>query len=151
MAQLADLRLDVICLQELRRWPCQARCITRRLNESLRAEPPYLCHSTGKTGLWGLWEGIAVLTCLPILERGSLNLRGEHRVANWVRVRLTDGAVLEIHNAHLASGDPTVRDRQAHLIVDQMAGRDEIPTVLVRNRGNRHRARQASGHPVPDG
>lgn len=130
-AQLADLCPDVIGLQELRRWPSQTRWITRRLNESLGAEPPYRYHSTGKTGLWGLWEGIALLSRLPILERGSLDLRGQHRVANWVRVRVADGAILEIHNAHLSSRDQGLRDRQARLVLDHMASRGEFPKLLV--------------------
>ena len=118
-------------LQEIRRWPSQARWITRHLNQSLGGELPYQCHLTAKMGLWGLWEGIAVLTSLPIVEQGSLDLHGQHRVANWVRVRLADGQHLEIHHAHLAAGDPVARDRQANLIMDHMAGGDDIPKVLV--------------------
>lgn len=131
VAQLAAIRPDVIGLQELRRWPNQAEWITRRLNQSLRAEPPYRYHSTAKTGLWGLWEGITVLTCLPILARGWLDLDGEHRVANWVRVQLPGGAVIEVYNTHLSSRDQALRDRQARLIVDHVAARGDLPTLLV--------------------
>lgn len=130
-AQLTDLCPDVIALQELRRWPSQTRWITRRLNQSLGAWPPYRYHSTGKTGLWALWEGIALLSRLPILERGSLDLRGQHRVANWARVGLADGAILEVHNAHLSSRDQALRDRQARLVLDHMASRGEFPKLLV--------------------
>ena len=131
VAQLANVRPDVIGLQELRRWPSQIRWITRRLNHLLRLEPPYRYHVTGKAGLWGLWEGIAVLTRLPMVERGSLDLEGEYRVLNWVRVRLPGGAVLEVHNAHLSSRDEELRDKQARLIIDHLATRGEIPTLLV--------------------
>ncbi len=131
VAQLAELRPDVIGVQELRRWPNQVRWITRHLNQSFALEPPYRHHSTGKAGLWGLWEGIAVLSRLPIVERGSLDLGGEHRVANWVRVRLLDGTILEVHNAHLSSRDQLLRDQQARLIIDHLATRPEIPTLLV--------------------
>ena len=72
-----------------------------------------------------------MLTSLPIVEQGSLDLRGQHRVANWVRVQLPDGRHLEIYDAHLAAGDPVARDRQAGLLLDHMAGRDDIPKVLV--------------------
>lgn len=131
VAQLAEIRPDVIGLQELRRWPSQTSWITRRLNESLPAEPPYRYHSTGKTGLWGLWEGIALLTRLPILERGCLDLGGEHRVANWVRVRLPDGGILEVHNTHLSSRGEALRDRQARLVMDNMAARGDIAKLVV--------------------
>ncbi|MBW3651682.1 MAG: endonuclease/exonuclease/phosphatase family protein [Actinobacteria bacterium] len=131
VAQLAELRPDVIGVQELRRRPSQVRWITRHLNQSLALEPPYRYHSTGKAGLWGLWEGIALLSRLPIVARGSLDLGGEHRVANWVRVRLLDGTILEVHNAHLSSRDEGLRDKQARLIIDHLATRGEAPTLLV--------------------
>ncbi len=131
LAQLGELAPDVIGVQELRRWPSQTEWITRRLNQSLPAGPPYLYHSAAKTGLWGLWEGIAVLSRLPVVERGSLDLRGQHRVANWVRVRLVDGSLLEVYNAHLSSGDEALRDSQARLIMDHMATQPEIPKLVV--------------------
>lgn len=131
VAQLAELRPDVIGVQELRRRPSQVRWITRRLNQSLPLEPPYRYHSTGKTGLWGLWEGLALVSRLPVVARGSLDLGGEHRVANWVRVRLADGAMLEVHNAHLSSRDEALRTRQACRIIDHLAKRSELPTLLV--------------------
>ncbi len=121
----------MVGLQELRRWPSQAGWITTRLNRSLRGEAPVRCHATGKAGAWGLWEGIAVLSRLPILERGSLDLGGEHRVANWVRVRLGDAGVLEAYNTHLSARDEALRNRQAGLILDHLATRGDLPTVLV--------------------
>ena len=131
VAQLAELRPDVIGLQELRRWPNQVRWITRRLNQSLPGEPPYRYHATGKTGVLGLWEGLALVSRLPIVARGSLDLGGEGRVANWVRVRLADGAMLEVHNAHLSSRDEALRTRQARCIIDHLETRGEVPTLLV--------------------
>jgi endonuclease/exonuclease/phosphatase family metal-dependent hydrolase len=130
LAQLDELRPDVIGVQELRRWPSQTRWTTRRL-DALAAGAPYRSHPTGKTGLWGLWEGIAVLTHLPILEQGSLDLRGEHRVANWVRVQLADGAIVEFHNAHLSARDGALRDRQARLLLDHMTGRGDVAKLLM--------------------
>jgi len=131
VAQLAAVPPDVIGLQELRRCPRQIEWITRRLNEMLGADPPYRYHAKGKTGLWGLWEGIAVLTRLPLVERGWLDLQGEHRVANWVRVRLPDGAVVEICNTHLSSRDQALRDRQARLVIDHLAAPGGCPALLV--------------------
>jgi endonuclease/exonuclease/phosphatase family metal-dependent hydrolase len=129
--QLAELRPDVIGVQELRRWPSQARWTKKRLDDSPRAGPPYQCHSAGKTGLWGLWEGIAVFTRVPVLERGSLDLGGDHRVANWVRVQLADGATAEVYNAHLSARDGALRDRQAGLLLDHMAARGDVPKLMV--------------------
>ena len=131
MAQLVEVGPDVIGLQELRRCPSQARWITRGLNKALGGQPRYRHQSTGKTGLWGLWEGVTILTRLPVLERGSLDLRGQHRVANWVRVRLGNGALVDIYNAHLASRDEALRDGQARLISEHMTARGDIPTLLV--------------------
>lgn len=131
VAQLAELRADVIGLQELRRWPSQASWIVSRLNQSAPAGGRYRHVFTGKSGLWGLWEGLAIVTRLPILATGSLDLGGDHRVAGWVRVLLPGGATLRVHNAHLASRDPSLRDAQARVLLDGMRGRGDDAEVLV--------------------
>lgn len=131
VAQLAELRPDVIGLQELRRWPSQASWIVGRLNQSAAVGGRYRHVFTGKSGLWGLWEGLAILTRLPILEAGSLDLGGDHRVAGWVRVLLPDGATLRVHNAHLASRDQSLRDAQARVLLDGMCGLGDGAEVLV--------------------
>lgn len=131
VTQLVELRPDVIGMQELRRWPSQARWVTRRLNHSLGGGSAYRCHATGKSGLWGLWEGIAVLTRLPLLACGSLDLGGDHRVASWVRMQLPGGMTLEVHNAHLSAGDDALRERQARLIIEHMNLRGDGPRLLV--------------------
>lgn len=131
VAQLAELRPHVIGLQELRRWPSQLGWIVDRLNQSIAEGDRYQHVFTGKTGLWGLWEGIAILSRLPILEGGSLDLRGDHRVASWVRVLLPHGATLRVHNAHLTPTDAAMRERQARLLLDDLWARGDDAKVLV--------------------
>lgn len=125
--QLLALQPDVIGLQELRRFPSQARAITARARAgdlALDQFPSY------KTGLYGLWEGIAVLSRLPVLDRAKLKLGGQNRVAQRVTVAAGDG-LLELYNTHLASEGEEVRTRQAHRLLEWMAERSALPQVLV--------------------
>ncbi|MGQ0519617.1 MAG: endonuclease/exonuclease/phosphatase family protein [Actinomycetota bacterium] len=131
VTQLAELRPHVIGLQEVRRRPSQASWIVGRLNRTAAAGGRYRHVFTGKSGLWGLWEGLAVVTRLPILETGSIDLGGDHRVAGWVRVLLPHGATLRVHNAHLSPRDQSLRDAQARALLDGMWDRGDDAEVLV--------------------
>ena len=131
--QLVDLMPEVIGLQEVRRIPSQARTIARRAAAGSGLPPPLFdLHCTGKTGWWQLWEGLAVLSRLPVLERERISLHGQHRVAQRVVVRLPGGDLLGFCNAHLSSlRDEAVRERQARRLLDWMDERPELPQVLV--------------------
>lgn len=131
LPQLAELDADVIGLQELRRWPSQAGWITRAVNERVGEGASYDAHRTYKTGVYRLWEGLGVLSRFPIVERGSLDLQLENRVATFVTVRLPDGRLLDFCNAHLSSKTPEARAAQARLLVRWLAERGANPQVLV--------------------
>ena len=113
--------------------PSQARRIARDADASGdAASPRFALHCTGKTGWWQLWEGLAVLSRLPVLERERISLHGQHRVAQRVVVRLPDGGLLGFCNTHLASGpDEPIRTRQAQRLLDWMDERPGLPQVLV--------------------
>ncbi|HEX2192561.1 MAG TPA: endonuclease/exonuclease/phosphatase family protein [Acidimicrobiales bacterium] len=125
--QLVDLRPEVIGLQELRRFPSQGRTIGKRA----WARGLLFDHDrANKTGIYALWEGIAVLSRLPVVDRAKLELGGEHRVAQRVTV-VVGGGLLDFYNTHLASGDEAVRTAQARRLLDWMAERSSLPQVLV--------------------
>jgi endonuclease/exonuclease/phosphatase family metal-dependent hydrolase len=130
--QLARLQPDLIGLQELRRWPSQGSWIARRLNEASPGST-YRVHSAYKTGVWQLWEGIAILTRLPVVETDSLDLDGDNRVACLTRVDLPDGGVLDGYCTHLPSRarNEELRTVQAGRILDWMDERPGTPRVLV--------------------
>jgi poly(A) polymerase len=129
VSELAGLRPDVIGLQELRHFPDQAGWVAEQAGA--RTASAQWLHRTYKTGVWWLWEGIAVLSRLPILERGRLALGGQHRVASFVRVRLPDGGSLDVFNTHLAFHSEAVRIAQVRRILAWMESRPPGPQVLV--------------------
>ena len=130
--QLVALRPDVIGLQEVRRFPDQAGWIAGQVNATIGpGEAAYQVHRTYKTGWWGLWEGIAVLARLPILERSWLDLRAQHRVAQRVLVGLPEGGVLAFHNTHLSPRDEELRASQAGRVLAWMSEGPEMAQVLV--------------------
>lgn len=131
LSQLVGLDPDVMGLQELRRLPNQARWITRAVNARSAPDAAYDSHRVDKTGLYRFWEGIGVLTRLPIVERRRLDLQGERRVASHVAVELPSGGVLDFYNAHLSSRSEEIRTAQARLLLGWMDERAANPQVLV--------------------
>ncbi len=127
VGQLVELRPDVIGLQELRRFPSQARAIGRRARA---AELLFDQHRSYKTGIYALWEGIAVLSRLPVLDRAKLKLGGPNRVAQRVTVA-ADGSLLELYNTHLTTEGEEARVRQARMLLEWMGERSSLPQVLV--------------------
>lgn len=132
LRQLAALDPALLGLQEVRHFPDQAGWIAHQASLATgNGRGPYTVHRTYKTGLLQFWEGIALMTRLPVLERDSLELGGQHRVANLVRVRLPDGSVLDAYNTHLAVGDEALRRAQASRILEWMARRPGTAQVLM--------------------
>ncbi len=128
--QLVDLEPSVVGLQELRHFlPNQARWIAQRVGT--RTGAPHWLHATWKSGIWWLWEGSGILTRLPIVERDSLTLGGQSRVAGFARVRLPEGGVLDFYNTHLATGSESLRVSQTERIMAWMGRRPDTPAVLV--------------------
>ncbi len=131
--QLVDLDPDVIGLQELRTIPNQARSITRHAQRLVPFEPEraYRRHRAFKTGYRGLWEGIGVVSRLPVVERATLDLAAQYRVAIRVTVRLPEGHLLEIYNTHLASVGEPLRLAQAERLLAWMDTRPGPHKVLM--------------------
>ena len=131
LAQLAELAPDVIGLQELRMWPNQGRWIARELDRVSSGRLRGRCCRRGKTGLLRLWEGIGVLSRLPVAGMASLPLGADARVALRVTVHLPDGGLLDVYDTHLASRGEHLRTPQAQRILDWMATRPPTPAVLL--------------------
>lgn len=132
--QLSDLGPDIIGFQELRRLSRQRQIIERGANRGLPSgQPPYRLYSAWKSGFRRVWEGLAVLTELPVVETERRDLRGGHRVAQRVRVRLSNSSQLDFFNVHLhhTDDDPRMRRRQVQRLLDWMNERPSLPQVLV--------------------
>lgn len=132
--QLVDLQPDIIGLQEIRRPGGQGNWIVHEVNRRLPSDTPrYTIVYAWKTGFRRFWEGLAVMTRLPVIDTARLDLDGGSRVAQRVRVQLTDGRQLAFYNTHLhhRAEDDALRLSQAERIVDWMEDAGDSPSVLV--------------------
>ncbi|HEX7277503.1 MAG TPA: endonuclease/exonuclease/phosphatase family protein [Acidimicrobiales bacterium] len=131
--QLVALDPDVVGLQEVRRFPGQARWIAREATRRRGQPPEWAVRTAYKSGLKRLWEGLAVLSRLPVAEPAPARLRlgGQSRVALRVTVELPDGRPLDVYTTHLADGDQRVRCAQAERLLAWMEERPDVPQVLV--------------------
>lgn len=130
--QLSTLKPDLLGLQELRRPSLQGRTVLREAN-ARRKEGRYALYPAWKTGLRRLWEGIAVLTELPVIEVERIDLGSGDRVAQRVTVALDDGVLLDFYNTHLSHDDDGVAGRlaQVEVILSVMEQRPSRPRILV--------------------
>ncbi|HYI14051.1 MAG TPA: endonuclease/exonuclease/phosphatase family protein [Thermomicrobiales bacterium] len=132
--QLVELQPDIIGLQEIRRPGGQGNWILREVNRRLPPEAPlYTAHYAWKTGLRRYWEGLAIVTRLPIVDSARFDLGGGSRVAQRVRVGLPDGGWLAFYNTHLhhAAEDDVLRREQAERIADWIERSPDEFVVLV--------------------
>lgn len=124
--ELRRERPDVIAFQEVSmRTPVQqARDIAEALDESYQVifEPKWKADA---------WEGIALLSRLPVISRERLKLPGEGgRVAQAIRVE-TDGQMVDIANTHLHHqpiDDESIRLPQARALLEWMNRPTESPS-----------------------
>ncbi len=128
--QLVALAPEVIGLQELRMVPDQARWIVREVERRSGGGLRYRCQRRGKTGVAGLWEGIGVLSRVPVVATAWLDLGTQSRVAQCVTVR-AEGGLIDVYNAHLGLGGEVLRTAQAQRLLDWMARRSPLPAILV--------------------
>ena len=130
--QLVDLAPDVIGVQELRMVPDQGKWLVGAVERASGGALRYRCHRRGKTGLAGLWEGIGVLTRVPVVATAWLDLGAQARVAQRVTVRMPEsGGLLEVYNAHFGLGGEVLRSAQAQRVLDWMDAGPPLPSVLL--------------------
>ena len=139
--QLVALAPDVIALQELRILPDQGRWIAREVARASGGELRYSRHRRPKSGPAGLWEGIGVLSRVPVVATAWRDLGADHpahwaaraqgRVVQLVTVRPPEGGLLDVYNTHLGLGGEVLRSAQARRILDWMEGRRPGPAVLL--------------------
>ena len=128
--QLVALAPEVIAVQELRMVPDQAGWLAGEVARQSAGRLVYRSHRRPKTGAAGLWEGIGVLSRVPVVSTGWLDLGADRRVAQRVTVR-TAGGDLDVYNAHLGLGGEVLRTGQAQRLLDWIGGRRRGPAVLM--------------------
>ena len=111
--------------------PDQARWIAAEVERLSGGRLRYRRYRKAKTGLAGLWEGIGVLTTVPVVATAWLDLGAQARVAQRVTVRVPGDGLLDVYNTHLGLGGEALRAVQAQRIVDWMERRPPLPAVLM--------------------
>jgi endonuclease/exonuclease/phosphatase family metal-dependent hydrolase len=129
--QLVALAPDVIAVQELRILPDQGRWIVGEVDRASGGELRYACHRRPKSGPAGLWEGIGVLSRVPVVSTAWRDLGAQGRVVQLVTVRPPEGGALDVYNTHLGLGGEALRSAQARRILDWIDGRRPGPAVLL--------------------
>ncbi|MGH9174718.1 MAG: endonuclease/exonuclease/phosphatase family protein, partial [Vicinamibacterales bacterium] len=132
--QFIELQPDVIGLQEIRRPFRQGEWLRREVNRRLPpGAPPYAIVHVWKSGLRRFWEGVAVMTRLPVVSTARLDLGGGSRVAQRVGVRLPSGGVLDFVNTHLhhEQDEDALRLAQVRRIVGWLEQAEGMPRILV--------------------
>lgn len=130
--QLSDLEPDLLGLQELRRPSMQPRRLVREANAG-DSPHDYRLYPAWKTGMRQFWEGIGVLTEMPVISTDRIDLRSGDRIAQRVTVALDDGLLLDFYNTHLSHADEATAERldQIEIILELIARRPRRPSILV--------------------
>ena len=98
VAALLDLNPALIALQEVAVGLRQARWLRTQLNMRISGasdQPYHLVQRRGRHPVWGRFEGVAVLTQLPVISADMTNLGHDGRVALRINTVLSNGAPLD--------------------------------------------------------
>jgi len=136
VAQLVDSQPDLIGLQEVYFPLAQGYWLRHQLNNRLSGssrEPYRLVQKRKQHLINGYFEGVAVLSKLPIIATDSLNLGYGGRVALRVNVELPSRRSLDFVTVHLHHSQ---HDRQARLeqvmrLIGWLNDRNRVPLQLV--------------------
>lgn len=115
VSEIVDLLPDLVSLQELNFPLGQGKWIRNQINIRLSGSPraPYrLLQKRLFHVIQGYYEGVGILTRLPVISYDSLNLGYEGRVALRANVSLATGESLDFVATHLHS---VAHDHEARL------------------------------------
>ncbi len=136
VAQLMDASPDLISLQEIYFPSSQGRWLRNQINNRLTGTSKYpyqLIQKRKAHPIHGYYEGIGVLTKLPILYSDALSLGYGGRVALRVNVALPNQHALDFVAVHLhhEAHDKEARLEQVIKLVGWLHGRRRIPRQVV--------------------
>ena len=109
--QLTALRPDVIGLQEVNLTTDQGMTLCRLTNDRLGDSPQYNIFHMTRPGRGAAAQALAVMSRLPVEGHEGLDYLSHEDVAQRLRLRLEDGAVLDLYNTHLYFPPPGTADR----------------------------------------
>ena len=116
VAELLDTQPDLISLQEIYRPIGQARWLRNQINSRISgssSKPYQLIQKRRQHPVRGYFEGLGILSKLPVLSTDSLNLGYGGRIALRVNVELPTHETLDFVAVHLHH---VAEDREARLV-----------------------------------
>ncbi len=136
VAQLMDAAPDLISLQEIHFPIGQGRWLRNQINNRLTgtSKLPYQLIQKRKAHIVnGYYEGIGILTKLPVLYTDAISLGYGGRVALRVNVELPDRQALDFVAVHLhhVAHDKEARLEQVIKMVGWVNGRRHIPRQII--------------------
>ena len=99
--QLTELQPDVIALQEVDLVIDQGMSLCRLANRRLTEPPRYWIYHMGRPGRAAHVQALAVMSRLPVEAHEGLDLLSYEGVAQRLRLRLENDALLDLYNNHL--------------------------------------------------
>jgi endonuclease/exonuclease/phosphatase family metal-dependent hydrolase len=99
--QLTALKPDVIGFQEVNLATDQGMLLCRLANDRLKDSAPYCIYHMARPGRSAHAQAQAVMSWLPAEAHEGLDYLLHEGVAQRLRLRLEDGAVLDFYNTHL--------------------------------------------------
>lgn len=130
--ELAHRRPHLIALQEISIPHDMALWMANRLNE-WTYDDEYTAYSWNKIGPQGAHEGLAILTCLPLVGPSeALDLRGGGRLAHRIKVRFgsTNIGLCNVHFHHPINAS-SMRLSQARLVADWMTEFGDCARIIA--------------------
>jgi endonuclease/exonuclease/phosphatase family metal-dependent hydrolase len=136
VAQLVDAAPDLISLQEIRFPIGQGRWLRNQINARLsgKSQRPYrLIQKRKRHLLNGYFEGIGILSKLPILYHDTISLGYGGRLAVRVNVELHSRHMVDFAAVHLhhVAADREAREEQVMKICGWLNDRRRVPYQII--------------------
>jgi len=131
MDQLGELKPDVLALNEISIPADSGRWLWRAANSKFGADYAFVQQS--KAGSLSVEEAQGILTKFSIVESANLDYMARERVAQVVRLRLTDKTFVDVYVTHLhhVQGEDGLRQYQVQMLLKWIASRNDLNTQIV--------------------
>ncbi len=134
--QLGDTAPELIGLQEVHMPTRQGQWLCKQINKQISGstkEPYQLVLKRKQHAINGLYEGVGVLSQLPILYSNSIGLGYGGRVALRVHVELPNHKTMDFVSTHLhhVTFDKEAREEQAMQLVGWLQSHKQVPLQVV--------------------
>lgn len=136
VSELIDTKPDLVSLQEIYRPIGQGRWLRNQINSRISgtsSHPYQLIQKRRQHLIRGYFEGIGILSKLPILSHDALNMGYGGRPAVRINVELPTRETLDFVAVHLhpVAEEPEARLEQAMLLCGWLNAEDSVPLQVI--------------------